>query len=219
MKTSQRARTDEQKAERRSAILGAAAVHLRESGAEGFSMAHVGKQAGVAKGTLYLYFQTREELLLELHDQCFTQFLQTLLESPACRQGDESFATALYCAASQDELLLPLMSRLAVEIEHNVTTDLLVAHKRNFAEQMLAAAIALSEPLELSPGQAREALTALGALLLGAAQLDVAPKLASRILPKDVRAIVQSYPSAQALFVSNAQHILRGIRGSAPAID
>ena len=57
----QRARSAEQKALRRQAVLEAAEKYFNEVGYEAFSMAQLAKNTGVAKGTLYLYFNTREE--------------------------------------------------------------------------------------------------------------------------------------------------------------
>ena len=50
-----RARTDAQKLFRRQAILDAADLHFAAVGFDAFSMARLAAQAGVAKGTLYLY--------------------------------------------------------------------------------------------------------------------------------------------------------------------
>ena len=59
----QRARREAEKAERREAILAAAGALLRSTGFEGFSMSLLAKKTGIAKGTLYLYFESREDLL------------------------------------------------------------------------------------------------------------------------------------------------------------
>ena len=50
----QRARTAEQKALRRRAVLEAAETYFLEVGYEAFSMANLAKSIGIAKGTLYL---------------------------------------------------------------------------------------------------------------------------------------------------------------------
>jgi AcrR family transcriptional regulator len=55
----QRARSAEQKALRRHAVLDAAETYFLEVGYEAFSMAQLAKKTGLAKGTLYLYFTTR----------------------------------------------------------------------------------------------------------------------------------------------------------------
>ncbi|HEV8658279.1 MAG TPA: helix-turn-helix domain-containing protein [Thermoanaerobaculia bacterium] len=69
----QRARALEDKAERSAAILKAA----RElwSSSRDFSMTDVAARAGIVKGTIYLYFKTREELIEavveQLIEECF----------------------------------------------------------------------------------------------------------------------------------------------------
>ena len=59
-----RARTPAQKSDRKDTILLTAKAQFLQTGYEGFSMAVLAQRAGVAKGTLYLYFGTKEELSL-----------------------------------------------------------------------------------------------------------------------------------------------------------
>ena len=72
-----RARTPEQKSDRRDTILVTAKTLFMEAGYEGFSMGLLSKRAGVAKGTLYLYFGTKEEVLLSLYSREFERFCTT----------------------------------------------------------------------------------------------------------------------------------------------
>ena len=58
MAIKQRAISDAQKEERRQAILDAALLLYQETSYEAVNMAQVAQQAGVAKGTVYLYFKT-----------------------------------------------------------------------------------------------------------------------------------------------------------------
>ncbi len=62
-----RAVSDTEKQERRAAILAAAQSLVQANGAALASVAEVARHAGVAKGTVYLYFRTREEIFLALH--------------------------------------------------------------------------------------------------------------------------------------------------------
>lgn len=61
-----RARDPHAKDARRTAILRAAADLFAELDFEALSMASIAQRAGLAKGTLYLYFRTKEELFLHL---------------------------------------------------------------------------------------------------------------------------------------------------------
>jgi AcrR family transcriptional regulator len=62
-----RAVSQTDKQQRRAAILAAADALVQANGGALASVADVAQQAGVAKGTVYLYFQTREEIFLSLH--------------------------------------------------------------------------------------------------------------------------------------------------------
>ena len=206
-----RARTGDQKAARRRTILDAADRHLADAGFEAFSMARLGRLAGVAKGTLYLYFETREEVLLALTLEKLAAWADALLDAAGTSTSDESFASAFYAVAWQDPALLPLLSRLDSVIEHNVPTEVLIDAKRTMAHQFDALADGLTGPLKLAPDRALEAVASLGALLLGAAQTDLGPGLEGCEVPDDVRRMTDAF-SSRLLFTTNACRILRGIR-------
>jgi AcrR family transcriptional regulator len=59
----------EDKSERRAAIVRAAEALLRRDPAATFSVEDLARRASLAKGTLYLYFGTREEVLLAVHEK------------------------------------------------------------------------------------------------------------------------------------------------------
>ena len=69
---SKRARTANQKLDRREAILVAAVDALRDPGFDAITMNGLAQRAGLAKGTLYLYFQTKEEVFLAVFSMRWT---------------------------------------------------------------------------------------------------------------------------------------------------
>ena len=75
----QRARSNEQKALRRQAVLTAAETYFLEVGFEAFSMAQLAKKTGLVKGTLYLYFKTREALFLTLYEQSLIRWSEVFI--------------------------------------------------------------------------------------------------------------------------------------------
>ena len=75
-----RARTQDQKYFRRQQILEAAEQHFADVGYEAFSMVNLARLAGVVKGTLYLYFKTREEVLLTLYNQSLARWSHVFLD-------------------------------------------------------------------------------------------------------------------------------------------
>ena len=64
----QRARTDNQKDQRRSALLEAALDEFFERGFTAARMDDIAKRAGVSKGAVYLYFSSKEDLFTSLVD-------------------------------------------------------------------------------------------------------------------------------------------------------
>ena len=65
--TGARARSPDAKWARRQSILTTAEQILRSDGFDAFTMNSLATTTGLAKGTLYLYFSSREELVLALY--------------------------------------------------------------------------------------------------------------------------------------------------------
>jgi AcrR family transcriptional regulator len=76
----QRAIQAEDKHERQQAILDAAARLLARSPERIANVAEVADEAGLAKGTVYLYFPSKEELLLAVHERNIDGFFRSLIE-------------------------------------------------------------------------------------------------------------------------------------------
>lgn len=75
----QRAIQVEEKQERADAILDAAERLLLRAPDRGASVAEVAEEAGLAKGTVYLYFPSKEELLLAVHERNIDGFFRPLI--------------------------------------------------------------------------------------------------------------------------------------------
>lgn len=66
--------TDPTTTDKRTLILRATLELLASCGFHGFSMKQLAERAGVAAGTLYLYFKDREELIRQLHQEIIQVF-------------------------------------------------------------------------------------------------------------------------------------------------
>ncbi|MDG2360979.1 MAG: TetR/AcrR family transcriptional regulator [Hellea sp.] len=207
----QRARNEEQKTLRRNAVLKVAELYFLEVGYEAFSMSHLAKKAGVAKGTLYLYFETREEIFLTLYEQSLIRWSQIFINDLPVSMTSKSYAQKLYSTAMADGTFLPLLIRLEHIIEHNVAIPRLISSKQIFIDQVDAIAEVTSIALTLNKPQAIEVVKTMGVLLIGATQGDQAPSLDNEELPKDVRDLIDSF-SSEPLFIKNAARIIEGIR-------
>ena len=210
----QRARSLEQKALRRRAVLQAAETYLLEVGYEAFSMSKLAKKIGLAKGTLYLYFQTREELFLTLYDQSLIRWSQVFIDELSDSMTSKAYSQKLLSTASADGTFLPLLIRLEHMIEHNVAIPRLISSKQVFILQIEALAKVTAISLRLSEAQAIEVVKTMGVLLIGATQGDQGPSLDHEELPEDVQNLIVSF-SSEPLFVKNAVRIIEGIRAEA----
>jgi AcrR family transcriptional regulator len=76
----QRAIQAEDKQERHAAILDAAERLLAHGSDRSVSVAEVADEAGLAKGTVYLYFPGKEELLLAVHERAIDGFFRDVIE-------------------------------------------------------------------------------------------------------------------------------------------
>ena len=210
----QRARSLEQKALRRRAVLQVAETYLLEVGYEVFSMSKLAKKIGLAKGTLYLYFQTREELFLTLYDQSLIRWSQVFIDELSDSMTSKAYSQKLLSTASADGTFLPLLIRLEHMIEHNVAIPRLISSKQVFILQVEALATVTAISLRLSEAQAIEVVKTMGVLLIGATQGDQGPSLDHEELPEDVQNLIVSF-SSEPLFVKNAVRIIEGIRAEA----
>jgi TetR/AcrR family transcriptional repressor of multidrug resistance operon len=71
--------TDPSTSDKRTLILRATLELLASCGFHGFSMKQLAERAGVAAGTLYLYFKDREELIRQLHQEIIQVFAYHVL--------------------------------------------------------------------------------------------------------------------------------------------
>ena len=208
-----RARTPEQKSDRRDTILATAKTLFMEAGYEGFSMGLLSKRAGVAKGTLYLYFGTKEEVLLSLYSQEFERFCSELTTGIPAEVTDADFVSRIYETSVSDPLFLALHARLGTVIEQNISVDALITSKRSMAKHFQTMINRLSSPLDLDYEQTLAALTGISALLTGSYGGAPTSALETETIPDDVARFIGQF-DMKTRFEKNAGYILQGIRAS-----
>lgn len=108
----QRARRVEDKAERVGAILAAARELWAHSSRSDFTVGAVAERAGIVKGTVYIYFPTKEHLLLALFECLFHEYFADVDRALQRRRGRwsaEHVAEAMARPLRMHHAFLPLL--------------------------------------------------------------------------------------------------------------
>ena len=137
----QRAIQAEDKQERHHAILDAAARLLRRSPERIANVADVADEAGLAKGTVYLYFPSKEELLLALHERNIDGFFRALVERLAQRRaGRRSTTSSRSRTSTWSSRRCSCRSRRAASASwaQSVPVEAAIAFKQRMAERLMA---------------------------------------------------------------------------------
>jgi AcrR family transcriptional regulator len=170
----QRAIQAEDKHERHHAILDAAERLLLRSPEKVANVAEVADEAGLAKGTVYLYFPSKEELLLAVHERNIDGFFSALIDrlssdAPAS-VGDVLALTHLHMVESP--LFLPLAARCFGLMGQSVPTDVNQAFKQRMADRLQRAGVGLERHFaELNAGDGVALLRYSYALIIGLWQM------------------------------------------------
>ena len=170
----QRAIQAEDKQERHHAILDAAERLLARSRDRIANVAEVADEAGLAKGTVYLYFPSKEELLLAVHERNIDGFFRALIERVAGDQhvgiGDVLALTHQYIV--EPPLFLPLAARCFGLMGVSVPPAAGVAFKQRMGDRLQRAGAGLERHFpELGAGGGVALLRHSYALIIGLWQM------------------------------------------------
>ena len=196
-----RATRDEDKLERRREILDAAERLFREHADSVASMDQLAEAAGVAKGTLYLYFPSKEEVLIALHERHAGDFfdaLSAMLAAPAPVTVEGLLALTRTQFLNRPTVL-SLASLVIGLTERSVPPEAALRFKMGLGERLIAAGQGLEARLGLPAGDGTRLLNVSYALIIGMWQLKGcmgAARYEHLIEPKIARAFVTEYPDA-----------------------
>ncbi len=168
-----RAVSEREKRDKEQTILTAVVPLFAEHSFEEISMARIAAAAQVAKGTLFLYFSTKEELFLRLMESGFSKWTDELLSLlSAIEHGDgavEQVSEALLQSLKGREDLLRLLAILHTRIEANISLEAALRFKGGLARTVDRIARQFSRIFPvLDLDGAREAVNAVYMLIVGA---------------------------------------------------
>jgi AcrR family transcriptional regulator len=168
-----RAIGSDDKEERRNAILDAAERLFVKHPDRMASVAEVAAAAGLGKGTVYLYFPGKEEMLLALHERQVAHFFSHLmrkLAQPGPVDFDDIFPVTL---ANLIRLpgYLELTSRCFALMDREIPKATAVAFKTRMAQTLGAAGVELERHFGMPPGTGITLLIHSYGLIVGLWQL------------------------------------------------
>jgi AcrR family transcriptional regulator len=167
--TFQRARRPEQKALRREAILTAAAQLAERNGVRAVTLTDIAGAVGIHKSALLRYFETREQIFLELTGRVWQEWAEAMTESLASLAPHDAnaVATALATGFVERPLLCDLIPHTALNLERHSSVEAVRAYKVVSLGAVQAVAAALSSALPDLATEERRELVAYVALLAG----------------------------------------------------
>lgn len=128
----QRARRPEHKWQRREAILHAARDLAERDGVRNVTLTDIAKRIGIHKSALLRYFETREQIFLELTARAWTDWAGAVTADLNATEGahPETVAEILARSFAQRPLLCDLIPHTALTLERNVSVAAVREYKR-----------------------------------------------------------------------------------------
>ncbi len=175
----QRARKEDDKQERRDALLDAAEALLASARWATFSMTELAAGAGLSKATAFLYYPTREALLLGLLQRALGRWFDEV-DGALARGGrwtPARVARTIAASFADRPVLLRLLAQLEAVLERNVPDDVVRAHKRWLTTRVGALGARIESRLPwLGPGGGAQLVLRTRAVVSGLWQMaDASP--------------------------------------------
>jgi len=181
-----RAVSDSAKQLRREAVLQAARDLFVETGFFDVSMSMIAKRAGVAKGTVYIYFKTKEEIFLALSlvelESWLSQWAAALAIAPGALSNAQ-FISVLRKTFTGRKPMYRLISLMHLVLEKNVAYDEALSFKRQLSVMTAEVAELIEKRLPyLGKGQGVMVLFNLHCLVVGWSQMTETSPVLDRVL-------------------------------------
>jgi AcrR family transcriptional regulator len=169
--TFQRARSAENKAQRREAILTAAAQLATRDGVRQVTLTDIAAAVGMHKSALLRYFETREQIFLELTGRAWREWATAVREGLAGVLAVDAAAAVAGVLAREfaaRPLLCDLIPHTALNLERHASIEAVRAYKLTSLGAVEEVTSALEGPLPELADEDRRQLVSTLALLAGA---------------------------------------------------
>jgi len=186
------AKTKEAKLVKRQLLLDEVWRHMGKQSFESIKMIDIAHGAGVSKGTVFNYFESKETLFLTLlirqYGRWYDGLLKKLAEADGLDRSGFSKLVSRYISASLEEEdgLFELIGLGHSRLEHNVSLRMAEQYRRFLNDRTRAVAVAISEKVQgASLVQGIKLMMNLHAFFVGHGQMARLPEVMEKQLPMD----------------------------------
>ena len=188
MPLKKRAYSDEEKQQREQMIIDAAQQLLMEKSYHSINMNEVARSANLAKGTVYLYFQTKEELFLTLFERQFEAWLEEVevqLIALASSVTKEAVIDILVQTIAQNRQLVRLAALTNIIFAHTISYE----HARDYTtllhSQIVDLGIILEPLLGILPPSGTQLLYRIYVFVVGLESIANPAPVAKEVFAKN----------------------------------
>ena len=199
----QRARSETAKLEREVLILTTTEILLRQSGYDSMTMQAVATAAGLGKGTLYLYFNSRESLVLEVYGRLFDRWIDRFAFHQPEFTGFEGFCRDFARHYADDPLFLQLAGFANTLLEPQLDRDGYIKSKRGMARRVKRLTGLVCQQFSIAPATAQKLIWGFLTIASGTTQMTVSASVIRADLPDDVVAFTD-LANFEAVFLNAA---------------
>jgi len=176
-----RASTEEKKLQRRGAIMGRARAYIATRSFEEIRLSDLARELDLVKGTLYLYFPTKQDLFVSILMEDMDAWWDALLRRRATRSPGKDLTRNL----SEHRLMIRLLASLHMTIEPGLSQEGLRRVKTWFRDFALLASRDLEKRYPGLSGRGLKLLMGIYALVVGISQMAFPPHNVRTLLESD----------------------------------
>jgi AcrR family transcriptional regulator len=220
MVTPRKARSSQDKADRRDELLRVAAVLFDTVPYAKITMAEVAQRAGLAKGTVYLYFASKEELFLGVLEKLLFAWHDALDERLDAARGAisaDQLVEMLALRSPGSTTLTGLLAIVSGVLEHNVSVEVASRYKPQLWSHMTKTGAKLEARWpHFRAGEGFQFLSHLALFIIGGRQLaDLSPVVLEVVKAFNLKGFRADFDAELDMLVRNH---LRGLENRPPEI-
>ncbi len=185
----QRATNEEDKLEKRQVILTAAMQTFKKTSYNEVTMSAVAVKSKLAKGTLFLYFPTKEEMFLALMEEQLIEWFDAVdmeLDSLTAKSSISTVASLVADSLQERTEFTRLLAIHSTILEQNVSYESIFKHKQIILQKLAGTGARLEKSLPfLKAGEGAHVILQCQALVVGLWHLTDPSPIARKVIEKE----------------------------------